>query len=188
MAQEQAQRRSEPPQKLPQADPANDVVITRVFDAPRALVWKAWTDPAALAEWWGPKGCKVNVSRVELRPGGMFLYNMQMPNMPAMWGKFVYREISPTTHMVFVNSFSDEHGGTKPNPWMPVYPLEVLNDLAFTEREGKTTLVLRGHPINANAEEFAMFLKARPNMQQGFNGTFEKLDAYLKNASVAGGK
>ena len=178
MTQEQTQRRNEHPQT---AQPAitDDLVITRVFDAPRTLVWRAWTDPVALAEWWGPKGCEVNVSKLELKPGGMFLYNMKMPNMPLMWGKFVYRELSPTTHMVFVNAFSDENGGTTGNPWMPVFPLEVLNDLTFTERDGQTTLALRSHPINASSEEVNVYLKSHPHRQQGFKGTFEKLDAYL---------
>ncbi len=80
-----------------------EFVITRTFDAPRDLVFKAWTEAERLAQWWGPKGCNITVSKLELRPGGTFLYSMKMSNGPAMWGKFVYREIVAPERLVFVN-------------------------------------------------------------------------------------
>jgi uncharacterized protein YndB with AHSA1/START domain len=156
--------------------------LTRVFDAPRELVFKAWTDAGALARWWGPKGCTIAVHNLELRPGGVFHYSMQLPNGQKMFGKFVYREIAPPERIVFVNSFSDEKGGTTRSPYDPKWPLEILNTLALTEREGKTTLTLRGGPINATEEERKIFESFREAMQKGFGGTFDQLDEYLAKA------
>src|SRR6185369_3746045 len=70
-------------------------VVTRVFDAPRALVFKAWTEPERLARWWGPKGFEMSVIKLELRAGGIFLYSQRSPTGVEMYGKFIYREITP---------------------------------------------------------------------------------------------
>ena len=70
------------------------LVITRVFDAPRELVWKAFTDPERMRQWWGPKGFSVIASKMDLRPGGTYHYGMRAPDGTPMWGRFVYREIA----------------------------------------------------------------------------------------------
>ena len=69
--------------------------VSLVFDAPRDLVWKAWTEPDRLAKWWGPAGVEIGVRTLELRPGGMFHYSMRGPDGNDIWGKFVFREIAP---------------------------------------------------------------------------------------------
>ncbi len=161
-----------------------ELVIVRTFDAPRDLMFKVWTDPEHLAQWWGPKGFAMDVLSVDLRPGGMFHYAMRPPNGEQMWGRFTYREIVPPKRLVFVNAFSDASGGIGPNPWLPVWPLELLNTLTFLEHEGKTTLVLRGLPINASEAERRAFLDMRTNMQQGFKGTFEQLQEHLRSVVV----
>lgn len=157
-----------------------EIVITRVFNAPRELVWKAWTEAESLAQWWGPKGFEIEVSKLDFRPNGIFHYNMQFPDGNKIWGKFVYREMNAPEKMVFVNSFSDEKGGITSNPYLANWPLEVLNTLTLLEQDGKTTLTLRGGPINANELERKNFMDHQSDMQQGFNGTFEKLDDYLE--------
>lgn len=165
------------------AEVQKELVITRKFKAPRGLVFQAWTEPERLAQWWGPKGAEIVVKKLELRPGGTFLYSMAMPGAQEIWGKFTYREIAPPERLVFVNAFSDAHGGITANPWMPNWPLEILNNLTFTEEDGTTTLTLRGGPINASELEIETFHKFRPSMEQGFKGTFEQLDAYLASHS-----
>ncbi len=70
-----------------------EFVISRLFDAPRDVVWKAWTEPERLKHWWGPKGVKIVSCKVDLRPDGVFHYSMRMPDGQEMWGKFIYREI-----------------------------------------------------------------------------------------------
>jgi uncharacterized protein YndB with AHSA1/START domain len=164
------------------AAPVAELAVTREFDAPRDLVWKAWTEPERLAQWWGPSGSEIRVKGLDLRAGGFFLYSMKTPNGPEMWGKFVYREVNPQDCLVFVNCFSDANGGVTRNPWIAGWPLEILNTLTLTEHDGKTALTLRGGPINASAEELQTFAAGVSGMRQGFAGTFKQLDRYLAEA------
>jgi uncharacterized protein YndB with AHSA1/START domain len=165
----------------------NELVIIRVFEAPRELVFKAWTEAERLAQWWGPKGCKITVNKFDLRPGGIFHYSMNMPNGKEMWGIFNYREIVAPERIVFVNSFSDKDGNITRSPFTHInpWPLEILNVMTLTESDGKTTLTLKGSPINATDEEIQKFEATKKSMQQGFGGTFDQLDEYLakKNKS-----
>src|SRR3954469_22745411 len=128
-------------------------VITRDFDAPRELVWKAWTEPERMTQWWGPKGFTMRTSKIDLRPGGVYHYGMRSPEGFEMWGKLTYREIVAPERLVFIVSFSDEEGGITRHPMSQTWPLEVLNTLTLTERDGVTTLTLRGEPLNATDEE-----------------------------------
>ena len=157
----------------------NDFVITRVFDAPRELVFKAWTASERLREWWGPKGFTMLSLRLDLQPGGVFHYRMRAPDGGEMWGKFVYREVVAPERIVFVNSFSDEKGNVARHPLHLGWPLEILITVTFTERAHRTTLRLQGHPINATEEEHRTFEDGRTSMQRGFTGTFDQLAAYL---------
>jgi uncharacterized protein YndB with AHSA1/START domain len=158
---------------------SDDFVITRELDAPRDLVFKAWTEPERLAQWWGPKGVTMVSTKVDLRPGGIFHYGMRGPDGRKMWGKFVYREIVPPKRMVFIVSFSDENGGVTRHPMAPAWPLEMINTLTLTEHDGKTTLTLCGAPYAATEEERATFKAGHKSMQQGFTGTFDQLAEYL---------
>src|SRR5581483_1827291 len=100
-----------------------------------------------------------------------------------MWGKFVYREVKASEKLVFINAFSDKDGGTTKNPWLPVWPEEILNTVTLTEYEGKTTVIIKGKPVNASAAEIKSFEDMRGSMQAGFSGTFEQLDEYLAKAA-----
>jgi uncharacterized protein YndB with AHSA1/START domain len=160
----------------------DEFTITRSFAAPRTTVWKAWTDAVSLAQWWGPKGCTIRVIALDVRPGGLFHYAMAFQPGHEMFGRFVYREIAAPERLVFVNSFSDAAGGITRAPFPQLqgkWPLEVLNVVTFGEEGGRTTVSLRGGPINATEEERAMFESATASMQQGFGGTFDKLDEFL---------
>jgi uncharacterized protein YndB with AHSA1/START domain len=163
------------------ASDGEEFVISREFDAPRDLVFKAWTESERLAEWWGPKGFKIRVVKFDLRPGGTFLYRMTTPNGEEWWGKFVYREIVPPERIVWVNSFSDPQGGVTRHPKAATMPFEMLSTATFTERDGRTTLTLRQSPINATAEERATFAGMRESMQKGWGGTLDQLAEFLKN-------
>ncbi|MDE1151757.1 MAG: SRPBCC domain-containing protein [Micavibrio sp.] len=154
-------------------------IITRSFDAPQDLVWKAHTELPRLAKWWGPKGLKWLGGTLDLTAGGKFHYGMAMPNGQEMWGRFTYREVAPQSRIVFINGFSDKDGNLTRHPLAPVWPLEVLNVLTLSEEVGKTLLTLRGYPINASAAEMATFNAGKPSMQQGFGATYAQLDEYL---------
>jgi uncharacterized protein YndB with AHSA1/START domain len=161
------------------SEAASDFVVTRSFDSPRALVWKVYSEIKHLKHWWGPKGFAWIGGTLDFRPGGMFHFGMRSPDGHEMWGKFVYREIVHPERIVFINSFSDETGGTTRAPFAPDWPLEVLNTVTFVEHSGRTTLTLRGGPFNATAVERARFDAMRPSMDQGFAGTFDQLAEYL---------
>lgn len=157
--------------------------ISRSFDAPLALMWQAWSEPERFAQWWGPKGCAIAVKKMNFVDGGETHYSMAWPGVAPMWGKFVYGKIAPQKGFEFINSFSDEAGDIvrAPYPGMDNWPLQVFNTLTFTEEGGKTTVTLRGGPINATEAERTMFASSFNSMTQGFGGTFEQLDAYLKS-------
>ncbi len=155
-------------------------VISRTFDAPRELVFKAFTEPERMKEWWGPKGCKVIAAEMDLRPGGKYHYGMQTPDGSTMWGLFVYREISAPERIVLVNSFSDEKGGLTRHPMNPKWPLEMLSIFTFEEVDGdRTKLTVSWTPIDEGDEEREVFEQARSGMTQGWSGTFGQLEDYL---------
>ncbi|MEA2988570.1 MAG: hypothetical protein QOG83_1281 [Alphaproteobacteria bacterium] len=156
-----------------------DFVVTRVFDAPRDLVWKAFTDPERMKEWWGPKGFSVITSKMDLRPGGTYHYGMKAPDGAAIWGKFIFREIVAPERMVFINSFSDEAGGQTRHPMAPTWPLELLSTFTFEDVGGKTKVTIRWAPHNASEEERKTFDAGHDSMRQGWGGTMEQLQTYL---------
>jgi len=155
--------------------------ISRVFDAPREFVFKAWTERDHLVHWWGPKGLTMLHCTNDLRPGGVMHYGMGRPGGGEMWGKWVYREIAPPERLSFVVSFSDEQGSTQRAPFSPEWPLEVLSTLTFTEVESNKTLVsMDAVPINASDAERRMFRGFTASMQNGWTGTLDQLADYLK--------
>jgi uncharacterized protein YndB with AHSA1/START domain len=160
-----------------------DFVISRVFDAPRDLVWKCFAEPKRMNEWFGPKGSVIVASTMDFRVGGIYHGAMRDSNGRVMWAKFVYREIVAPKRLVWVHSFSDDAGGLTRHPLSPTWPLELLTTVTFEDAPGgKTNLTLRWSPLNATDEENKTFAAARDGMTQGWTGTFERLAAYLANA------
>jgi uncharacterized protein YndB with AHSA1/START domain len=162
---------------------AGDFVISRVFDAPRELLWKCFTDPERMKNWWGPKGFTVIASKMDLRVGGTYHYGMKAPNGDPMWGKFVYREIVPNERLVFINSFSDEKGGVTRHPGHQKWPLQMLSTFTFEDTPGgKTKFTVHWQTYNATEEEQKTFDTMHDSMTQGWTGTMDQLEAYLKTA------
>ena len=159
---------------------SEEFVISRTLDAPRDLVWKAFTEPKRMAQWWGPKGFKVISLNIDLRPSGMCHYGLEAPNGSPMWGRLIYREIVAPERMVLVSSFSDEKRGIARHPGHMSWPLEMLSTFSFEEEAGdKTKLTIRWAPHNATEEECRTFDEGRTSMTQGWSGTLEQLEAYL---------
>jgi uncharacterized protein YndB with AHSA1/START domain len=159
---------------------AEAFVMSRVLDAPRDMVWRCFTDPEHLQQWWGPKGYKVLSSKMELRPGGTYHYGMQTPNGQTMWGKFVYLEIVPQERLVFINSFSDEGGGVTRHPGNEKWPLEMRSTFTFEDMpDGRTKFTVSWTPHNADDDERKTFDSNRENMRAGWTGTMEQLETYL---------
>ncbi|MBX9826386.1 MAG: SRPBCC domain-containing protein [Xanthobacteraceae bacterium] len=160
-----------------------DFVISRVLDAPRDLVWKCFTDPEHMKQWWGPKGFASFSSQMDLRAGGRYHYGLKsLDSNVTIWGRMVYREIVPPEKLVLVSSFSDEQGGLSRHPMAPTWPIEMLAIFTFEEQPGgKTRFTVRWSPLNATAEEQRAFDEGHGSMNQGWSGTLEKLETHVAN-------
>jgi uncharacterized protein YndB with AHSA1/START domain len=162
---------------------SKEFVISRVFDAPRDLLWKCFTEPERMAQWWGPTGVKIIKSQMDFRVGGTYHYGMQNPDGQVMWGRMIYREISPPESIVFINSFSDENGGLGRHPLAPQWPLQMLSIFTFEDAPGgKTRFTVHWSPYEATAEEQAVFDAGHDSMTMGWSGTLERLETYLPKA------
>jgi uncharacterized protein YndB with AHSA1/START domain len=151
-----------------------ELVITRIFDAPRELVFKAWTEPERLMRWWAPKGCTTPFCKVDLRVGGAFHYCIRMPEGRDIWGIGVYREIVEPERIVYTDAFADAEGNVVPPTHYCMslsHPPETLVTVTFAEHGGKTKLTLR-HSIPDAVEE-------RGATQQGWTEMLGRLSEEL---------
>jgi uncharacterized protein YndB with AHSA1/START domain len=156
-----------------------EIVINRVFNAPRELVWKAFTERERMAQWWGMRGLTTRVLELDLRPGGTFLYVMKMPDGREMCGKWIYREIVAPELLVVLHFTTDATGKPIPHPYDPNLPPEMLTTSRFTERAGRTTLELRSVPTNETPAQREAFNKLADAMEEGFNNSLDLLGEYL---------
>jgi uncharacterized protein YndB with AHSA1/START domain len=148
----------------------DELIITRIFDAPRELAWKAWTDPELFKSWWGPKNFTAPVSKIDLRVGGIYLYCMRGPDGKDYWGTGVYREIVPMERLVLTDSFADEKGNVVPASHYGMagdWPQELLVTVTFEEIGGKTKMTLRHEGIPAGM--------MRELTETGWSESFDKL-------------
>ncbi|MFL5752996.1 MAG: SRPBCC family protein [Bacteroidia bacterium] len=155
-----------------------ELIITREFDASKEMVFNAFANAEALAAWWGPPGVPITVIKLDFKPDGVFHYKAEMQGQTA-WGRFVYKQIKKPDLLEFISSFSDERGGITRAPFSDKFPLEIFNRMELTEQNGKTTIALKGYPVNATEEEIQFFIQVTAGMQQGFAGTFNQLENYL---------
>jgi uncharacterized protein YndB with AHSA1/START domain len=157
-------------------------VIRRDFGVSRPLLFSCFTDAQRLARWWGPKGFSIVKPRLEFRPGGMFHYCLESGQGQVMWGRMVFREITPPERIVFLNSFSDEAGGLARAPFFDdKWPLEILTHFDFEElAPDRSRFTVTWTPHNATAEEQAMFNANHASMQGGWTGTLHKLTDYTE--------
>ena len=153
----------------------SELMITRVFDAPRELVWKAWTAPEHFKRWWGPKDYTCPFCEMDFRVGGKYLNCMRSPDGQDVWSTGVYREIVPMERIVFTDCFADEKGNVVPATHYglsPDFPLEMLISVTFEEEDGKTKMTLKHTGLPATPEG--------EGAQQGWNESFDKLAEGLK--------
>lgn len=153
--------------------------ITRIFDASREALFKAWTDLEQLKQWWGPKDFSWVSCHLELYAGGLCHYCMRSPEGIDMWGRFLYLEIRPPARIIFINSFSDEEGYPVKHPLMPDWPLEILNTVSFTEAGGRTVLQMYVIPHTATSLECKNFEAGLESVRQGFASTWNQLENFL---------
>jgi uncharacterized protein YndB with AHSA1/START domain len=154
-----------------------ELVITRILDAPRELVWKAWTEPELMMQWWAPKNFTAPSIKLDLRVGGEYLSCMRSPEGKDYWSKGTYKEIVPGQRLVLTNSFADEKGNIVPATYYgmsPEFPLESIVTVTLDENGGRTKLTLRYDDVSSIPQSDLS------DMQQGWNEMLDKLADFLK--------
>src|SRR5437660_1480173 len=146
-----------------------EVVMTRVFDAPRRLVWDAFTKPELLKRWFGPRGWSLAVCEVDLKVGGGFRFVLRSPDGQEMGMRGVYRELAAPDHSVHMESFDD-------------YPGESQVTAVFAEQGGKTTLTAT--VLYASREVRDAVIKS--GMEQGAAESYDKLAELLAGSQAPG--
>jgi uncharacterized protein YndB with AHSA1/START domain len=149
-----------------------DLVITRVFDAPRQLVWQRWTDPTHIQQWWGPKGFTNPRCEWDARAGGAIRIDMRAPDGVVYPMSGTFKEIVEPERIVFMSSALDDQGNSM---------FDILNTVLFIDRSGKTEMTLQVRVMKATAVA-PQYLKG---MEIGWNQSLDRLGARLAEA-VAG--
>lgn len=124
----------------------NEILISRFFEAPREMVWKAWTEPDLVKAWWGPKGYSIPVCKINLKLGGEYHLCMHSPEGQNFWSKGTYLEVVKNEKLVMTDSFSDEEGNILPASAYGMsgdWPSELLISVTFDDYEDKTRIVIR---------------------------------------------
>jgi uncharacterized protein YndB with AHSA1/START domain len=161
------------PYLTPTAPDDRVLTITRTFDAPRTLVWRAFADPFHLSRWWGPKGYTNPVCELDFRVGGRWRNVMRSPEGQEFPTDFTFIEIVPPERIVFRNS-AVESETWKGNP-----PPSFVRTITLTESGGRTTLTMRAE--FATVEEKAR--TAARGFVQGTDESFDRLAALLAATS-----
>jgi uncharacterized protein YndB with AHSA1/START domain len=160
---------------MPDTAALTTVEIDRTFDAPRELVWQAFTDPERVKQWWGPQGFDCPAAFVDLRVGGSFRFAMRGPDGQTIWSGGVFREIVPLERFVAAMMSLDEHGDELPRPdggasgdWQE----DALFTVALADLPGgKTKLTMRQEGMPVEFVEGAI---------AGSNSSLDKLAALLR--------
>lgn len=154
-------------------------VITRHLNAPRQLVWDAYTQTEHLQHWFGPKGVTMSHGAMDFRVGHTFHYSQAIEGGGNLWGMWQIREIQVPEKIVLVQHFSDADGGVTRHPWHPGWPLRTLSTTTFTEQDGGTLLTIQWEPLEASDDEQATFLAGHTSMNQGWGSVLDNLVHYL---------
>ena len=158
---------------LPAIDPMRrELTIRRTFDAPRALVWRAWTDPKCVAAWWGPHGFTKSVCEVDARPGGAIYIVMRAPDGTDYPMRGVFREVVPPERLVKTNFQVDAEDRQL---------IDGLTTVTFTERDGKTDMILQARAIVLVPAAGYMIT----SMGEGLGQSIERLTEFLASTKAS---
>jgi len=157
--------------------------IVREFNAPRKLVFDAWTQVKHLNNWMFPMaGCKCEFVSANIVSGGDSLHKLTMPNGNQMWLLTKYEEVLPPERLVFLQYFSNESGDIVPMPHMPDWPKHMLATLHFEVIEAnRTKLTFLWEPRNATAQELIAFESTRTDHGKGWGAGMEQLHIYIES-------
>ena len=145
------------------------VDIVRIFDAPRALVWRAWTDPKMMAQWFGPRGFTSSVPELDVRVGGALRIVMHGPDGNDYPMKGVFREVVAPERLVFSSAAIDNDGN---------HLLEAETTVTFAESNGKTTMTLHTHAVG----RVPIAPQMLAGMEAGWNQSIDKLGALVRKS------
>ncbi len=148
------------------------VEVSRTFEAPLELLWKAWTEPEHFMKWYGPKGFTAPTCEIDLRVGGRHLWSMLSPDGKQMYSTGSYKEVVPMERLVYTDSFSDAEGNVTSPAKMGI-PTTMDVTVTFVHSDGKTTVTVSHVGYGASAEHAGM----------GWEQAFEKLAAVLAEGS-----
>ncbi|HEX2836254.1 MAG TPA: SRPBCC domain-containing protein [Thermoanaerobaculia bacterium] len=158
---------------------AEAIVVSRSFDAPRALVFEVFTQPEHLQQWFAPKNFTVPYCTVDLRPGGIFHFCMRAPDGREFWSRGVFQEIVVPELLVYVDSFSDAQGNLVPPSAYGLsesHPAESEVRITFEQRGEETVVTLR--------HELSERVKERSDAQQGWMEMFERAADVVLQARI----
>jgi uncharacterized protein YndB with AHSA1/START domain len=163
------------------ANETERMVVTRVFDAPRELVWKAWTDPKYVKQWWGPKGFTAPFCEIDFRVGGKFLCCMRAPDGQEFWNAGEYHEIALHQKIVSSLYFSDPKGNKVEAAHYGIEHAEIddaPNVITFEDfGNGQTKLTFIGNEPMESAKNSGEF--------EGWNQILEKVAAVVAGLAQA---
>ncbi len=151
-----------------------DIVITRIFNAPSEQVWKYFTEPEKMKLWWAPKGFAAPYCKIDFRVGGSNLFCMRSPEGKDIWGIANYQEIVPYQRIVWTDHFADEKGNVVPATYYGMseeFPLEMKVTITFEEQLGRTKVTIRHSGIPAG--------KDSDDCRNGWNECLDKLEGLL---------
>ena len=142
-------------------DKKAELVLTRTFDAPRKLVFKVWTDPKHVAQWWGPRGCTTTIHEMDVRPGGAWRYAMRGPDGNDYPFDGVYVEVVEPERLVFDGSI---HASPEQRVW---------TEVTFADRKGKTEVTVR--------QAYSFESDVTRGASVGWNQQLDRLAEFLGN-------
>lgn len=151
--------------------------LERAFDAPRIAVWKCWTEPDLLAQWYGP-GVETIIHQMKVERGGLWLTEMRMGEHAA-FQRAEYTEVIDPMRLVMIQSNTDGKWNPAPNPGMPDWPHQMRLSVSFDDEGGQTVMRLRWEPHEASEVELASFAEMAPGMGKGWDAGMERLGAIL---------
>jgi uncharacterized protein YndB with AHSA1/START domain len=145
-------------------DKLPELTFTRTFDAPRELVFKVWTDPYHVAQWWGPHGLTIPLSKVDARIGGLFEVHMLTPDGTLLPSVGEFKEIVPFERIVFSSNLISAEGETL---------IDVVNTITLEEVGGRTRMTLHVKVLGADPRVAGKL----GGMEQGWSESLERFAA-----------
>jgi len=161
-------------------DIRDEYTMSHVFDLPRDLVWKGWTEREHLAHWRCPDGAPLRVVDHDLRPGGFVQFAISTGSDHELYMVYTYQKIVPQQRIEFTTAFCDAKRNVTRAPFNPKFPLVLANWVTFSERNGRTVLEGRGRPVGATEEEREIFAGMTEQYSQACAGSSRYLAEYLK--------